>query len=693
MKMKLMTLLASLTLVLPAMAQTTVIGGDINNGNLETPLDSAPFLPPGGLLTNEQDHTTGSGMSLKIDLTANNGAGQWKGWADNGANGIEADVVPGQTVSAGFWVYVPSETTFGEGKGDGSTVGPNKIVQYIELYNPTTDTWTGLNFSNLNLDTLTTRDAWVKYTMPPVTVESQYTKIRTRAWNLTTNSHVNGKEAFTPGGDPENKAEPSDWEAAGYSGAIYLDDISLVVSDPPPPGIGIEGNVRNGNIEALELTPFGARPYQSASTEFNHTPGGSKSLAIHLGGEGGNQQWKGITAGSNVTLLVNQGEVIEQSVWVYVPSGTVWPTDPTCQLLFRVNSNTSSEATGINTNLKTLPQGEWNLVTFDRPVEAGETQVTTSKWYITVGGSGGVDVEQFNGINIYLDDFTLTSKVQPPPPPLEIVVGPGINNGDMEADTLSPFNTAGGTRSTVQNHTPDGTSSLAIDLTANNSNGQWKGIIPGGINARLASDLDTVNMTAWVYIPASTSFGPTASLNLELRTNPGSLYTAGAPTFNLTTAVRDTWIKVEALGLPVAEGATQISLGNWNLATVAMVGANGDIPATSATPADWQAAGYSGSIFIDDVQVELIHPQGPDIVVNSIAYDDSTGDVTIEYSSKVGPIDVWKNIQGDLNPANFEVWDQDIDGGIYVDTYVDIPGEPRAFYVLVSAGEEPYPEP
>ena len=703
MKPKFTALLASAILALPLSAQTVVIGPGVNNGDLETAGDTTPFLPDGGTDSTDFNHTSGGSRSLKIDLTANNANGQWKGIASDtptpgtAPGGIEADVNEGENVIASVWVYIPSSTTFGT-----AINGQNRIIGQIEGYNSSTMTWGGLNFTSFNVTGggAPARDQWVKLQLNDVTIPENVTKIRTRAWNLTTAASFpdpadseNPYDAFdwTDGERTvasDKPATPAIWSDNGYSGSIYLDDFALTINPPIPDGVGILGPIRNGDLEAAELTPFGAQPYQSISDTdeggFNHTPDGSQSLGIDLSFVGGNQ-WKGLSAGSHVSLPVSPGETITESVWVYVPTGTVWPT-PVCNFHFKVHTNTTQEV-GPITNLKTMVQGQWNQITNTYVVSDGETVTDTSKWYIQIGASAE-DASEFAGIKVYFDDFEMTSMVAPPPPPLEVVVGPGINNGDMEAATLAPFNAVGGTKSTDQNHTPAGANALSIDLTANNSNGQWKGIVPGGFTANLAGDNDTVNMTAWVYIPGSTTFGPTANLNFELRTNPGNVFNAGAPTLNLTTAARDTWIQVESLGIPVAAGATQISLGNWNLETVTMVGAGGDIPANAATPADWQAAGYDGVIFIDDVQIELNHPQGPDIQVTSVSYEDGVG-TTIEFISQVGNVDVWKNSNGDLDPENYVEWDVD-QTSPYLDVDGDASVDPKAFYILVPTGEIPF---
>ncbi|MFC7337566.1 hypothetical protein ACFQY0_10290 [Haloferula chungangensis] len=93
---------------------------------------------------------------------------------------------------------------------------------------------------------------------------------------------------------------------------------------------------------------------------------------------------------------------------------------------------------------------------------------------------------------------------------------------------------------------------------------------------------------------------------------------------------------------------------------------------------------------IEAIQVDVVRIEAPEvipsdgIVINSVSYQEGVG-FTINYTSGVGPVDVWFNDSGTLDIDDFFLLDEDQTGG----TYTDNSTTPKAFYILTTAGEAP----
>ena len=711
MKSKLLAIAATALFAGPLMAQeTVVISGTMNNGNLENTDSTAPFLPPGGSISTEQNNTPGGSQSLEIDLTANNAEGQWKGWADNGdGQGVVAEVPAGGAgVRSSVFIYVPMGTSFGTGSegGNGNT---NFIITGIEAFDPNItegNPWGGGGFFSRFDLTAITPGVWTEF-VSVGNVAPERTMIRTRGWNINTRNIVNGKEAFDNGGDPDNKATPADWNIAGYAGSIFLDDISLSFTDPPPPGVAILGDVNNGNIEAESLGNFGQAPqgYQSISTEFNNTDGGSQSLEIDLTVSNGNQ-WKGVTAGSDVSLNVSAGDFITAGAFVYIPEDTVFGTNDAGEentglarfILNVINGDNVEFLTGA-LELNNIPRGQWTEIRTEGFTEI-DTVITTNKWFLASGGAGGVEpTSQGYSGSVFFDDFQLTAG---PPPASRVIIGGDVRNGNLEdTESTAPF-TAG----VISDFTrpAGGDQSLEVSLTQTTDFMQWKGLVTPIIFPVLDPN-ETVTVSAWIYVPGDAELGAeaegenpalTSSLSFGLRglAATGNAFTGlGGPFVDLKAVERDSWIQIQTEA-PIDIPATfvsgeenvdlaRISLEGWNLARTPLVGANRDIMSESATPADFMAAGYNGSIFIDDVEVTIARPDFTGVRIDSI--ERTEAGTSLAFTSTVGDVDVYVSTTG-LEPANFSLLEFDVEESPFVDDETE--GD-RVFYIFTEAGTAP----
>ncbi|MEM1083924.1 MAG: hypothetical protein AAGI48_07350 [Verrucomicrobiota bacterium] len=79
---------------------------------------------------------------------------------------------------------------------------------------------------------------------------------------------------------------------------------------------------------------------------------------------------------------------------------------------------------------------------------------------------------------------------------------------------------------------------------------------------------------------------------------------------------------------------------------------------------------------------------GGTITIDSTSYDSGSG-FTINYTSGVGPVDVYRNATGDLDGSNFSLIATGETGGSYVDATADASTDPKAFYLLVEEGMLP----
>jgi hypothetical protein len=77
------------------------------------------------------------------------------------------------------------------------------------------------------------------------------------------------------------------------------------------------------------------------------------------------------------------------------------------------------------------------------------------------------------------------------------------------------------------------------------------------------------------------------------------------------------------------------------------------------------------------------------IAVENTSYEPGAG-FTINYSSTVGPVDVYRNDAGDLSPGNFSLIATEESGGTFVDSDEEAELEAKAFYVLVAKGDAPF---
>lgn len=688
MKKTLSVLFATALCTVTAMAQTAIIGPGLNNGDLEATDSTAPFVPPGGSISTDFNHTPDGAQSLAIDLTANNLEGQWKGFADAGNGmGVIADVSEGEIVSTGAWVYVPAATTFGADEAT-AQAGTNNVIIALEGFNDvspanTNNLWGGNLTGAFTAQSLTgiARDSWVLVSLPSVTVPENVTQVRTRPFNLNTARLVNGKDGF---GDGENAATPADWMANGYSGFVYIDDVFLTVSPAPPEppvGVGINSEINNGDLENATLTPFGGG-YASSSEEFNHTPGGSRSLEIDLTDASTGNQWKGLVA-SEVTIddsAVKEGNILTQSLWVYVPSDTVFgdpsPNASNSIILNAFTGDAAETFTGAF-SLTTVERDTWVKVSRDVTIPAGVTSYTTNKWFL---GTNSDPVAAGYMGSIFIDDVTFAAA----PPPREVtIIGGGINNGDMEAASLSPFV---GMISTEQNNTPDGSQSLEFDLQQPTDFGQWKGLLTEQTSPVLQQN-ETFDLAAWVYVPTSAGLGNegnTTAISINIRAIPegGGAFVSLPNTIfqDLKLIDRDTWVKVEATDLVLPEGGPfeSVNTGGWNITRINEV--NGT-PAPDSVASDWAAEGYSGTVFIDDVSFIQRRPAPPreGIFITDITFENN--EVVITFESTVENLLMYRSTTG-LEEDDFEEYSEGLITSPYVD---DDPADGNAFYQIRDA--------
>ncbi|MEM9236392.1 MAG: hypothetical protein AAGB14_06390 [Verrucomicrobiota bacterium] len=714
MKRQLMWLAASIVFAAPALSQTTIIDGSMNNGDLENPGDSTPFTPSGGSISTTVNHTSGGTQSLEIDLTANNARGQWKGIAANESfwgpgvapGGLEAASTPGDFAKASAWIYIPSATTFGT-----AISGNPRLESNIEGFNTGSSTWGGLNYTFTTLTTLP-RDEWVFILLNNVEIPADTTMIRTRPWNITSHDTVNGKDAFdwqddqrtVPTVDP---ATPADWQTDGWDGVIYLDDIKLELLPPPPAGVGIEGIVNNGDMEAEVLAPFGTNENSaSISTTFNNTPGGAQSMCVDLSiGTASTGRWKGLLNSSPVSISATAGDRIIAEAWVYIPSDVQRGTNDDDRLQFNLPIRSDNGGAGNGNigatfnNLANAPRDTWlkystEAIAFDdvNPI----TSVSSSAFNIETQNDPGT--LGYSGF-VYFDDVVF--KNIGPPPAVETLVGGEINNGDMEAVALAPFNPSfsSGSISTTINHTPEGSQSMCIDLSVGDSTtGRWKSFFNPGLTFPVEVG-DQLSASLWVYVPSSAKLGPgdidpndpaddsPTSVVIEMRSNNGGAgngQIGPSVSLDLTNVTRDTWTQLTGNWTAV-DDVNPISSINTNAFYLASAQ---DL--TEPVQANALLPGYEGFVYIDDVELIQTRPQGPDIQVTSVSYEDGVG-VTIEYISQVGPVDVYLNDTGtNVDGGDFFLISSGETGGTYVDAGADASAVPKSFYVLVPEND-PYP--
>ncbi|MEM9236794.1 MAG: DUF1800 family protein, partial [Verrucomicrobiota bacterium] len=198
-------------------ADTVLLGGSLHNGDQEAGAYSIQNVANAAQSSSTEDHTTGSGTSMRIDLTAGNSFnGPWKGITTPSGN-IAASVDPGDTVTNSCWVYIPASTVFNgtavvslqtryTGGNSDSLGGP-----YVDITGLSRNTWHLVSEGTL---------------IPAGITELQMTG----GWNLETE-------------DPPT----------GYSGYVYLDDFQVLRSTPaPPPGLQGHGLTTNPSGQDLD---------------------------------------------------------------------------------------------------------------------------------------------------------------------------------------------------------------------------------------------------------------------------------------------------------------------------------------------------------------------------------------------------------------------------------------------------------
>ncbi|MGJ8724200.1 MAG: hypothetical protein ACSHYB_06565 [Roseibacillus sp.] len=706
MKSEFITLLGSVALALPAFGLTTHIGGTILNGDLEAATLGDFAGNHGGTISTVQNHTTGGAQSVAVDLTANNGEGQWKALCDTNNTGqSQIDIAitdDTEVISHSVWVYIPAATTFG---------GNTALNIGIEASsNGTAGPYPNVPSSGSNLELSTAvRNTWIKVERTDIPIPAGTTNIRTRSYNIATvqtlaGGTINASNTDSFGGTGLPMAVPGDWIADGWSGVVYLDDFELTTDTAPPPpdpNILICEDVNNGDFEAASLTPW--NPRQSTGfieTTVVHT--GLQSMKIDLQPANGNQ-WKslGLTGANQINGPAVAGDRIEGSAWIYIPAATQFGPSGSevAKLNFEIRSDRNMPATAGNGNifdgsltadLTTYARDTWVKHEFQIVATDGDqaiTTINTSGWNLETVAAPATD---YVG-EIYIDDVTLKNIG---PAPEGVLVDDSTLNGDMEGFGLSPWTFSGAaSTSTDQNHTVGGSQSLSVDLTANNGNAQWKGI-KSGTTAQdiIALGHDRADISAWVYIPAATTFGDTARINLVAW--DGSGFGNGSANLDLTTAPRDQWVEISSTEIDISGFTTNFAINNWNLQTVTMVGAAADVPADdpTTTPQDWIDAGYEGVIYFDDVFVRTYSTTpgvGP-ISINSCSYDPTggtsgTGAMTINYNTSFDfGVDVYSTV-------DFITWDDEsfVDGaGTNLDLSRDS-ADPKRFFILVEPNSGP----
>ena len=707
-----MAFAAFASLAVPAMAQTggvtTLIGQGVNNGDLETG-ELAPFNEQGFSVVETADEgipasPIGGDNVLAVDLTANNGAGQWKGVIDTGGengNGLEFEVTPGDRVGGSVYLYVPDQTMFGSRDVGGAS---NSFVYNLEAFtegrlNPNgsgdLQEWRGISFAFTSLDGApgddgtiqpTQRDMWRIFPFPVVTIPEDVTRVRTRAFAIVTDNMVGdppvnafGAREDEDGNAIEGVATAEDWMEEGYSGSFYIDGLTLENLGPAPEGIIVKGRENNGNIDGPNIAPFGDGEITTFQPDFSRTDDGSGSLRIDLAAPQSNQ-WKGITTGANtIRGGVTDGQEVELSLWVYIPSednnegraedAAVFGDDPVASFNIGVRSNRNAGTAGDlgvigpNTSINLIdvnaaPRDRWFQIVNRNVATAG------SSGEISEVNSGSVFLQTvanpqdagYTGA-IFVDDvcFTVVD------PPLEnVVVGGSRNNGNLENATLAPFmqpatslGVAGVDGAPAHREDSEGSQFLCVDLQGESSgNGRWKGI-SSGLTAPVARDGSTVEASFWVYIPQDVTLGGAVAddpstedvdestdgnlqINLEFRqgsdpavTLPGSIFA------NLVDSPRGEWFQISTqMPIEIPDGEQTVLLRNWYVSTAEVQGSEDPenpgsfLPPTAQELAD---AGYSGKIYFDDFQVTVTAPPPPGppfIRITDITYLPATGDQT-----------------------------------------------------------------
>ncbi|MEM9236391.1 MAG: hypothetical protein AAGB14_06385, partial [Verrucomicrobiota bacterium] len=405
----------------------------------------------------------------------------------------------------------------------------------------------------------------------------------------------------------------------------------------------------------------------------------------------------------DVSVDCTAGDRIYTAAWVYIPTATEIGTGnaSSLQLNFEMRSDNGGGGNGsigaLFSNIKGLARDQWHLV--EHTAVASDdvnpiTQVNTSGHYVSV--TNDPMSLGYTGV-IYLDDVVL--KNLGPPPVTEVLIGGEINNGDVEAATLAPLDPSfsSGSISTTINHTPDGTQSMCIDLSVGSeTTGRWKSFYNPGLNFPVEVG-DQLSASLWVYVPSSAKLGPNdvdpndpaddseTSVIIEMRSDNGGAgngQVGPSVALDLTTVTRDTWTQLTGNWTAVDDvnPITSINTNAWYLASAQNPGGNNN----EILP------GYEGFIYVDDLELIQTRPQGPDIQVTSVSYEDGVG-VTIEYVSQVGPVDVYLNDTGtNVNGGDFFLISSGETGGTFVDAGADASAVSKSFYVLVPEND-PYP--
>lgn len=696
MKRKLFACLATSLFAASAFAQQSVlVGPGVNNGDLEA-ADQAPWGPDGGSISTERNLTDGGSQSLEIDLTANNGAGQWKGIGN-----AVVDVDPERPISFGLWMFIPTATQF----GDTTNIFMDLETTSDEFANVQNGWANNIRRNNSDLRN-EARDQWIVFEIADAALPEGTTQARTRGANINTTAEVNGKEAFNPappepveGEEPPepdltNTATPADWMAAGWDGSLFIDDIFIIQNPAPEEGVAIGGSFRNGDMEANALTPFKGNEYGSINTEFNNTTGGSQSFAIDIGFVSANQ-WKGLTNGNDVVAPAQPGQIVTAEAFVYVPTSTVFGSPEQGVARFTLNINDAAPMGngefGFKTqDLTTLERDTWHRVDVEAVVPEGTTSVNTNKWFITTVADP--DVQGYSGV-VLIDDVQL--RVSNPPGD-QTLIGGDINNGNLEAATLAPFSP--GAISTEFNNTAGGSQSLELNLQSQSDFRRWKGL-NSGVNSPIVSGTEVYSVSAFVYVPGDAQLGNdaneeagtpnfTTSIALGLRAfalTGGQTEIPGGLFQDLKAVDRDSWVFVEAVDqvAPATNdnGAiVRVDTSGWNFARTDEP--NG-VDAASATSADWAAVGYSGNFYIDDVTWEVTRPAPPreGIFITDITYEEGVG-VTITFDSTFESVALFANRGGDV--GDLDAYDELVNDDFATSPVTDANADPnvKTFYIV-----------
>jgi len=711
----------------PLSAQTTIIGGATNNGDFETGVIN-PFGPFGGALsdavanTSDQNHTESGQYALKIDLTANNGDGQWKGITtlDDTVNGVIGEYdIEGGTVNSSVWVYIPQETQ----------LGTNALFEFqLEARNANDpvnpDAWDQLGTTLAMFDlAVLTRDTWHLLERVGDLIPEGTTHIRTRPWNINTvNEFPNPEDpenpipAFGEPGPDNGNATPADWIAAGYNGFIYIDDIKLEILPPVSTGsttvnLVICEDIGNGNFEGDTLTPWNPTG-GSAQPDPSLTPpeGGVQSLAVDLTEANAFGQWKPV---ANIAAPVSSGDLIEYSTWVYVPADTTGGDN----LKFAVPLRSDNGGGGFGNiggwpaidlnNDVAVPRDTWvqfrygPVVAINGPDDQPITSINTKGMNVESLASTDLAGAGYGG-NIYIDNFKLTVTSSPEPVDGVLsVVSSNENNGTMEATTMDPWGGSGVSLSTDQNHTEGGSQSLEIDLTANNSGGSVdlsaKRFLDRALLSSVAgtADTDTIDLSAWVFVPSSTTFGAGDGI-LSLEISDHTLTPFHFLELDLADdgdAPRDQWVLLEDTGIPIPEGTEAESLifTSFQVYTTDLIIINEGTPEEEEldaddprlTPEDWVANGYTGSVFIDDISVSVTRAPVTEIQITSAEFPAGGGGFSITYLPAEAAVDVYHTT--DLE--TFTPFQLNVTGGTITDG--DAADVPKGFYYIFPAGATP----